>query len=218
MKLIDAFLTFLFPPKCVLCRSLLSRDETDLCRTCRTELAEFSSGRKLTFVKEWTVLWHYDGHVRSSLLRYKFSNARSYSEFYGRMIAMRLLREDISFDILTWVPISAQRRWKRGYDQVQLIAEAVGRELNTKPCRTLKKIRNNPAQSTITGQAQRKANVMGVYKAVSPETIAGKRVLLLDDIVTTGSTVSECARVLLTAGAKEVICAAVAASSHQESK
>ena len=74
--------------------------------------------------------------------------------------------------------------------------------------------RHNRPQSEITEYAQRKANVMGAYKAVDAQAFAGKRVLLLDDIVTSGSTVSEAARVLLTAGAKEVICGAVAAAGE----
>ena len=82
------------------------------------------------------------------------------------------------------------------------------------PC--LKKIRNNRPQSGITGQAKRRANVLGVYKATCPQEILGKRVLLLDDIITTGATAGECARVLLTAGAKEVHCAVVAAAHHHE--
>jgi predicted amidophosphoribosyltransferase len=57
--------------------------------------------------------------------------------------------------------------------------------------------------------------VLNVYKVQNPEQFAGKRILLLDDIVTTGATVSECARVLLTAGAKEVYCAAIAAKHHK---
>ena len=84
------------------------------------------------------------------------------------------------------------------------------------PVRTLKKVRNNPAQSRIAGVAQRKANVLGVYRAVCPEIIKGKRILLLDDIITTGATAGECARVLLTAGAKEVHCGLIAAARHHE--
>ena len=82
------------------------------------------------------------------------------------------------------------------------------------PVRCLKKIRNNRPQSTVTGQAQRRANVLNAYRAIKPEQFQGKRVLLLDDIITTGATASEAARVLLTAGAKEVCFAAVAAADH----
>ena len=84
------------------------------------------------------------------------------------------------------------------------------------PVQTLKKIRNNRPQSGITGQAQRRANVLGVYKVLCPQELSGKRVLLLDDIITTGATAGECARVLLTAGAKEVHCGFIAAVRSHE--
>ena len=83
------------------------------------------------------------------------------------------------------------------------------------PVPTLRKIRNNRPQSGIDGQAKRRANVLGVYRVICPQEVQGKRILLLDDIITTGATAGECARVLLTAGAKEVHCGFIAAASHQ---
>ena len=126
---------------------------------------------------------------------------------------MKVLQEyPEGFDMLTWVPISRLRKLRRGYDQCQLLADAVGRELGMDPVPALQKIRNNRRQSAIKGEAQRRANVLGVYRVTDPEKIRDKRVLLLDDILTTGATAGEAARVLLTAGASEVHCAAVAAS------
>ena len=97
----------------------------------------------------------------------------------------------------------------------ELLAKAVGKELGMKPERTLKKLRNNPPQSGMKDFSARRANVLGVYRVIDPENLRGKRVLLLDDIITTGATVSECARTLLTAGAKEVYCVAVAANKEK---
>ncbi len=214
MRLIERLAVLLFPPKCVLCGRLLQKDETDLCRRCRIETPEYTRRRfPIPFVAQWSALWYYDGNVRQSLLRYKFGGKRSYASVYGRLLAIKL--QDVPFDLLTSVPVSARRRRKRGYDQVALLANAVGRELGRPPAALLRKTRDNPPQSGIQGRAQRKANVLGVYKAVSPDALAGKRILLLDDIITTGATVSECARVLLSAGAKEVVCAAVAAAGQQ---
>lgn len=216
MKLTAFLLNLLFPPKCVLCGRLLGREETDFCHSCRADAPVYSGkGKSIAFVASWTAVWYYEDAVRDSLLRYKFRNAQSYAGAYGRVLAMRLLKEREDFDLITWVPISDRRRRKRGYDQVALIAQTVGSELGMPPQRTLRKIRHTPPQSSLDTAAQRKANVLGAYAVVEPQRFAGKRVLLLDDIITTGATVSECARVLLTAGAKEVICAAVAATRHQ---
>lgn len=209
----------LFPPKCVLCRRLLTDKETDLCHTCRKDTPEFiHTKRNIPFVAQWSAIWYYNGAVRKSILRYKFYNARGYAEVYGRLLAMKLQDQIDTIDVLTWVPISRLRRMRRGYDQVELLARAVSKEFGIPAIKTLKKIRNTPPQSTLSDSAQRRANVLGVYRATDPESLAGKRILLLDDVITTGATVSECARVLLTSGAKNVICAAVAASSPDKTK
>lgn len=214
MKLYHWLMELLFPPKCVLCGTLLKAGETDLCRTCRTEAPEYPNRKiKLQFLDSFAAVWYYEGNVRRSLLRFKFQNARSYASCYGRMLAMKLLREyPEGFDVLTWVPVSRLRRLRRGYDQVELLAKAVGAELGMTPVPMLKKIRNNRPQSRLDSASARRANVLGAYKLLDGDPVKGKRVLLLDDILTTGATAGECARMLLSAGAKEVHCAAVAAA------
>ena len=214
MKLYHFLMELLFPPKCVLCRKLLKSGEIDLCRECRADAPEYA-GKKINirFLDSFAAVWYYEGNVRRSLLRFKFYNARSYGVSYGRILAMRLQREyPDGFDMLTWVPVSRLRKLRRGYDQVELLAKAVGRELGLSPVPTLKKIRNNRHQSRLKDPAARRANVLGAYRLLEGAAVKGQRVLLLDDILTTGATAGECARVLLSVGAKEVHCAAVAAA------
>lgn len=215
--MIRRLLEWLFPRKCILCRSLLTREEMDLCRSCRTDQPEYHYGKKkVPHIADLTALWRYEGQVRKSLHRYKFGNARHYAPAYGRLLAMRIERDLPRAEVVTWVPVSAARRRSRGYDQVELLAKAVGPELGIPAEGFLEKFRDNQANSGLKTSAERRANVLGVYRAVQPERIRGKRVLLLDDIVTTGATASECARVLLTAGAEEVIFAAVAAATSSK--
>lgn len=216
----DRILRFLFPPKCVLCHKLLTAQQTDLCHECWENAPIFTKLKfKPSFVARWTGVWYYKDNVRGSILRYKFGGKRHYSQFYGRMLAMKLQKDGWDdFDILTWIPVSFLRRFSRGYDQVELLAKAVARELNVLPVRTLKKIRNTPPQSGIPDASRRRANVLGAYKALNPSQIAGKRILLLDDILTTGATSGECARILLTAGASSVDLAVLAVASHDHKK
>jgi len=208
----------LFPPKCILCRSLLTKDETDLCADCRQNAPECEkSNLRFSFLAGWTAVWYYKDKVRGSILRYKFYGRRHYAPAYGRRLAMKLQKEGMdTFDILTYVPIAPLRKLTRGYDQVELLTNAVGAELGIAPRRTLRKIRNTPPQSGIKDPARRRANVLGAYVAVEPQSVRGKKILLLDDIITTGATASECARVLLTAGAKEVYCAALAVKNPKK--
>lgn len=207
----------LFPEKCVLCGALLERGHQDLCKTCRIEAPWHPNHKyKPQFLDSFTAVWYYEGYVRKSLLRFKFYNARGNARSYGRLLAMKLLTAyPEGFDLLTWVPVSSLRKLRRGYDQVEQLAKAVGEELGMKPVSLLRKIRHNPAQSGISDPAARKANVQGVYRVKDPGAVAGKRILLLDDILTTGATAGEAGRTLLGAGAKEVHCAVIAAARKE---
>lgn len=213
MKLFDWLLDLLYPPRCVFCRKLLRSDETEVCTKCRGKLPQIEGTFKRgQFFSQCCSVYEYRDEVADSLKRYKFGGLRHYAAAYGRLLAMCILRERLEFDVLTWAPISKKRRLTRGYDQSRLLAEAVARELGVQCVQTLEKIRDNPAQSTMKDAAARHANVMGVYRAVAPERFADKRVLLIDDIITTGSTLSECSFVLRKAGAADVQCATVAAT------
>ena len=213
MKALNLIYGLLFPPKCVLCGDLLRSGEQDLCRECRSEAHLFPNGkRKLQFLDSFAAVWYYEGSIRRSMLRFKFYGRRSQAVSYGRLLAMELTKEfPDGFDVLTWIPVSPGRRLRRGYDQVELIAKAAARELGMEATPTLRKIRSNPPQSRITGEAQRRANVLGVYRVRQDADIRGKTVVLLDDILTTGATMGEAARMLRTAGAEQVHGAAVAA-------
>ncbi len=216
--MLKLLLNLIFPPKCVLCRRLLGKQETDLCRHCRIHAPEFiKSKRSIPFVARWTALWYYKDDVRPSIHRFKFGNARNYAAAYGRMLSMRLLDSAfMEFDLISWVPVAPLRKLRRGYDQSRLLTRAVACQLGAEPVQVLRKIRNTPPQSHIPDPAGRRANVVNAYKVTDRKAVAGKRILLLDDVITTGATCSECARTLLTAGAKEVLCAAVAAAPHDK--
>ena len=112
--------------------------------------------------------------------------------------------------MVTWVPVSQKRRRKRGYDQAELLARSICRCWGTDPVRLLKKVLDNPAQSGLSDKSARRANVLGVYDAVNQDKLKGRRILLVDDICTTGATLEECARVLRDAGAEEVAAVTVA--------
>lgn len=211
-------LRIIFPPKCILCARFLTKEETDLCHDCRINVDLFPGSKtNIPFVAHWTSLWYYKDDVRSSIHRFKFGNRRHYASAYSRLLAMRL--NDSIFldsDLISWVPVSAIRRLRRGYDQSKLLADALGKELSLPVVQVLKKIRHTPPQSVLGHAPQRRANVLNAYKIVHPSMLAGKRILLLDDVVTTGATASECARMLLTAGAKEVNLATVAVAKHDK--
>lgn len=211
-------LRIVYPGKCVLCGKLLTGDEADLCQSCRIDAPEFIyAKRSIPFVAKWTALWYYKDNVVSSIHSFKFCSDRSYANAYGRLLADKLREEGLheECDMISWVPVSRRRRFSRGYDQSELLAKALAKELGYEVLRSLRKIRHNPPQSATRTPSSRRANVLGVYRADNREQIAGKRILLVDDVLTTGATVSECAKMLLVAGAREVRVATVASSYHK---
>lgn len=211
----------IYPAKCVLCGRLLVQDEQDLCRECRMDAPEFvSAKRSVPFVAKWTALWYYKGNVVKSIHSFKFHNDRSYANAYGRLLAEKLNEEDFlqDCDLISWVPISRLRRFVRGYDQSELLAKAAAKELGRETVAVLKKIRNNDPQSMSKSISARNANVIGAYRVPDKALVAGKTILLVDDVLTSGATLSECAKMLLTAGAREVRAVCVATSYYKNTK
>ena len=207
-------LDLLFPPKCVFCGKVLDSGEDGLCRRCQKELPWLTGGEaELTgeFFSLCAAPLRYQDQVRDSIRRYKFKGRRGYHKVYGKLVA-QCVHDHLAgrYDLITWVPLSSQRKKERGYDQAFLLASAAALELGEVAVETLRKERNTDPQSGITEDARRRANVLGAYTPVDPELVAGKRVLVIDDVVTTGSTLSECARTLRTMGAADVVCAALA--------
>ena len=219
MNIVEAIFDLLFPPKCPFCAKV--QPSVGICPACARELPWTKEGETLGEgtggLRCAAPLW-YEETARDGLLRLKFQGISAAAEPIGELIA-RCAAEEFSgeFDTVTWVPVSRKRlRW-RGYDQAELLAKAACRLWQTKPERLLVKVVDNPAQSGLTEAAARRANVLDVYEAAKDAEIAGKRILLVDDICTTGATLEECARVLRDAGAESVVCA-VAAKTREWKK
>ena len=206
-------LDLLYPPKCAFCHKIVKNGSLRICPECVDKLpyTKECGKQKVEFVSLCVSPLYYEGDVRESLLRYKFGSCSGYAKAYAPLVA-DCIRQTLldSFDLLSWVPISRKRLRERGYDQAELLAKAVGKELNLKAEPVLKKIVNTQPQSGTGSAEKRRANIAGAYQVLKPERISGKRILLLDDIITTGSTVRECAKTLGLAGADAVYCASVA--------
>ena len=213
MGFLATLLDLLFPPKCVFCGRVLNKRDDSWCDKCIEALPyTLDGGRQDGIYYDFCISpLYYKGAVRRSVLRYKFRGASGYASAYGKMLADCIKEHpDIGYDIISWVPLSSKRERTRGYDQAMLLALATALELDDVAAETLKKPHDVRAQSELGAAAERRANISGAYEATDPELVDGKCVLLIDDIVTTGSTLDECASVLLTAGASRVICAVLA--------
>lgn len=206
-------LDILFPRKCPFCRQV-TNDDTLPCPECQRELpwlVEREAVGRVEFLKEYACALRYQGLVRSCVLRYKFSPKALYAKALGPITAQCAADHFRGrFDLVTWVPLSRKRLRRRGFDQAELLARFVARAFDMEPVSLLRKRDDVGVQSRLKDPAARRANVLGAYSVPNPALAAGRRILLVDDLITTGATVSECARVLLLAGAAEVRAVALA--------
>lgn len=211
MKGLDVLLDLLFPPRCVFCRRLTQKGAR-VCPRCMAELPYTRAAAKQEFphVRACVSPLYYTDEVRASLLRYKFAGVSSYADAYGDFLSKCIDENGITCDSISWVPLSRARLRRRGYDQARLLAEALSSHTGLPCAPTLRKKRNNPAQSSIGSAENRRKNVRDLYVLIPGTQVRGKRILLADDIVTTGATLSACAAVLKKAGAAEVYAVTVA--------
>ena len=208
-KITDNLLGVFFPRKCPFCGKLTGK--TLLCETCGAALPRGEEVRQGADFGRCTAPLYYEGQVRDAILAFKFKAKLGGLDAFGRLMAQTAAeRYSGEFDAITWVPVSKKRLKKRGFDQARYLTASMCVDWHVAPLETLRKTADNPPQSGLEDAAARRANVLGVYEAVSPEQFAGKRLLLVDDICTTGATLGECARVLKAAGAAEVLCLTLA--------
>ena len=213
MKILKVISELLFPWKCVFCDCVL--ENADICSDCEKNLP-YTKGdsiyQKFPFVEKCVTPLYYKDKVRESIHRYKFNGCPAYFVRYGAIMA-ECVENNLDcggIDVISWIPLSRKRQHSRGYNQSELIAREIGRLVGLPCAATLKKIKNNKPQSGTRDAKQRSENVAGVYQVIDGVDIKGKYILLVDDVVTTGSTLSEAARMLKKAGAKAVYCAALA--------
>ena len=210
MKLKDALLVSLFPRRCAFCGDMVAFD-MERCPSCRAGLP----------VIEAPVCLHC-GHSKADC------TCKGKKLYYEAVVAqfgnMPFLAENMaadmakcvktfyctqSFDLVTEVPVGKKRLRRRGYDQSALLARELAHQLNVPYCTLLRKVVNNKEQHRQKA-ADRRANVYGAYKTVRRADLRGKRILLVDDVKTTGATLDECAKMLLLADAASVSAAVFA--------
>lgn len=218
-SLVDSLLDAAFPARCAGC----DREGAAICAACETALdsrLELPPGVPIGLPAdlpadllqlEWCA--PFGGTVRRALHGLKYGGERRLAEPLGRAIARRWARAGRGGDLLVPVPVHAERLRKRGYDQAELIAQATGRALRLPVAPVLERQRATIAQFDLD-RDERAGNVAGAFGlrrgAPAGRPLEGRWVVLIDDVVTTGSTLSACAAPLLEAGALAVSAATVA--------
>lgn len=191
-------------PRCLKCSKPIADETAAYCADCRTHPGSFRQG---------IAVYAYSGRIQESMMRFKYKGRQEYAAFYGDAIAEALIPRMKHWrpELILPVPLHPSRYARRGYNQAELLAKRVGGSLDL-PVRTdlLARTKKTKALKTLSASERRQA--LSQSFAVSPD-LPSARILLIDDIYTTGSTIDAITRLLLAAGAAEVYYAAACIGS-----
>lgn len=211
----ENFKDLFYTVKCPYCRNVIDKNKY-ACEKCAESFPEFAIINFAVGGYKCVSPLPYDGNFASAVKRFKFYNQGVYAKQFAMLMSERIAKEygDKKFDIITCVPMHKNALKIRKYNQSELLARQCAEILKIPYADTLNKIKENKAQHGIKGK-ERAKNVKGVYKAVDKEYIKGKNILIIDDIITTGNTLGECARILDKAECKNICCATICAVTYR---
>ncbi len=185
-------LPFVKGHKCLCCGMPL-KDEAGYCNRCQYERGVFDKNRSPLA---------YDGDTKRMIYALKFGKKKYMAQTLGALMADTYLNENMEADIIVFVPMTSAEEKKRGFNQSELLAHEVGQRLDIPVLPALVKIKETKAQKELLGK-ERARNLEGAFACVF-EQVKNRKILLIDDIFTTGATANECSKVLLKAGARRV--------------
>jgi len=203
----DFILDFLFPKKCVGC----GKEGTWFCPACLSKISfcEVPFVRLGGFSLEGLIaVAYFQDPLKEAIHALKYDGVRELSKPLSELLIKHLKDERLQFikgSILIPMPLHKKRELQRGFNQAVLLAEEIGKKLNLKILENvLVKAKNTAPQMELKKEERRK-NIKGAFAFVGDKkTVKGKIILLVDDVATTGSTLTECAKVLKRAGAKAI--------------
>jgi len=224
MQLLSATLDFFLPRYCPGCNKKLEINEKVVCPDCLGSIKKIDNERlreedQRKFASDRIVsgftslfIFEKDKELQHIIHSLKYDKRFSVGIFLGHLLSVHLknLVDDWQIDFITPVPLHHLKKAERGYNQSKYIAKGLSKELSVPiNSRVLKRTRYTESQTTLN-QQQRQENIAEAFKAKNKNIIEGKTFLLVDDVITTGATISECGRVLLNAGAMRVYACSVA--------
>lgn len=183
-------------PSCMRCGKQLEDEIQELCYDCKNKKFEFERG---------VAAFSYSKQMKRSMYAFKYNNRREYGKFYSKVICEKYNNVIRSWeaDVLIPVPLHRARFVKRGYNQAQVVADLIGKKLGIAvDSKSLIRSRNTKPQKELTDK-ERNNNIENAFQ-ISSNSIEYNKVILVDDIYTTGTTINECAKVLKHSGVEAV--------------
>lgn len=217
-------LELIYPPRCMFCDELIPAGKTQpVCGACLnslpfipgTELWEIEGFPESTSLSGIYSLLRYEGVVREAILRFKFRGEKGYSADFSALIYKGLtstgfLNAAGDVDFIIPAPLYKNKEKARGYNQAELLADELSKLYNIPVLRgNLLRVRDTERQSELNA-ARRYENTLGAFCLLKPEDVYSKNILLVDDIITTGATLNECAKTLKNNGASKIYAVTIA--------
>ena len=211
-KALAFFINFLYPPTCIICGKSANYYICDKCNKRIKQYEEYyylpreeDNNYPIRHYDELIYILRYEKIIRKIMINYKFYSKPYISYFFAyKIMNNKYLCEKIKeYDYIVPVPMSENKEKSRGYNQTKLITSIISKRLKIKESNNLKKVNNTLTQGKLN-RLERINNIEGIYYIENNLEFIGKRIVLLDDIYTTGSTIEECARVISKSGAKEI--------------
>ena len=160
------------------------------CRDCRGKNLYFDSAR---------ALWAYEDIARDIIHAFKYSNQKSLADALGEQLASI----NVKTNVITWVPLTRKKRWRRGYNQAHLLARRLSSLSGVPHAALLRRTRHTQDQNRLDLRGRR-ANIKNAFGPLNSDLTDGAAITLVDDVYTSGSTAAECAKILKENGAASV--------------
>lgn len=208
-QLIKRFLHLMYPTRCPVCSELIDFG-SDFCRNCSEKLNLWNSSFSIERSSGFIAAYVYDENISPAIILLKNGVCGNAPFALGKALAEKIKAEGIDkrIDILIPVPMHKKDERKRGYNQAVLIASEISRQLGIPVVsKAVRKQKITEEQKNLNRQ-ERSENLKGAFSIVHPDEISEKRIMLIDDVATTGSTLSQLTDILLKNNAAEVYCAA----------
>lgn len=223
MRIFNAIVSALYPNACVGCGTIIPEGEnlceyctemaekvdfTKYCRRCGRLKKECICSQRVFHFSGCAAPFYNSGVTQNAMYSLKFARKEYIAKFFAERMAItvKTCYSDIDFDVITFVPMSLRKKLKRGFNQSELLAKRLSKILNLPLYDNLLLVGKKSAVQHKLNIDERFKNTKGKFKANKKYNLNGKTVLLVDDIITTGATLDECAKQLLLLGADEVYC------------
>lgn len=206
-KILKFILSLIYPDKCIFCGDIipLNCEDKFVCNDCIETLPYYDSKTDTDKIKNFTAVFYYLGKVKNTIHRFKFRYHPEYSQKLGEFMEQKIRFMNITeYDCIVAVPMYYKKEKRRGFNQANLLAKELSKRTGIDLAENLL-IRTKATKPQLElNHIQREENVKDAFKVINKGCFKGKRIILIDDIYTTGSTAKSCIDILKIDGADEV--------------